>query len=314
MYDVAVKLPLEKRAVLVAAVKALQNASNVVALVLGGSYARGVAQEGSDLDIGIYYGEAAPLSVQEVRIIAESICTPGSLPVVTELYGWGPWVNGGAWIQTPATKVDFVYRNLDQVRGVIEEGQLGVWRHDYEQQPPYGFRSIVYFAETHFCLPLHDPEGEIRALKSAVATYPEVLKTRIVHDSLWGAEFSIWSCDRFASSADVYNAAGCMTRAAQYLVHAIFALNEEYFLNDKYVNGILAQLPKSPHDCAARLADVLSRAGRDAAELRNSLEALRQLWADTVKLTDGAYQPRFDLTAALAPNSTSAHGHHQSVG
>lgn len=309
MHDVSVKLPHGKRQVLVAAIEALKNASNVVALVLGGSYARGVAQEASDLDIGIYYREAAPLSVQEVRAIAESICTPGSLPVVTELHGWGPWVNGGAWIQTPATKVDFVYRNLDQLGGVIEEGQRGVWRHDYDQQPPYGFRSIVYFAETHFCVPLHDPEGEIRELKRAVATYPEPLKKRIMHDGLWGAEFSMWSCDRFAASADVYNAAGCMTRAAQYLVHAIFALNEEYFLNDKHVNGILAQLPKIPHDFARRLADVLSRVGRDAAELCSSLESLRQLWADAVKLTDGAYQPRFDLTAALASNSKSAHGH-----
>ena len=298
MSAVVVELPPGKRQVLGAAIEALKGVSNVVALVLGGSHARGVAQEASDIDIGIYYREAAPLPVGEVRSIAESICTPGSLPVVTELYGWGPWVNGGAWIQTPATKVDFVYRNLDQLRDVIEEGQRGVWRHDYDQQPPYGFRSVVYFGETHFCLPLYDPEGEIRELKKAVACYPARLKTRIVQEGLWGAEFGMWSCDGFAASADVYNAAGCMTRAAQYLVHVIFALNEEYFLNDKHVNRILAQLLKSPHDCAARIAGVLSRPGRNAGELRSSLESLQQLWAETVKLTDGAYQPRFDLTAA----------------
>jgi hypothetical protein len=38
------------------------------------------------------------------------------MPVVTGTYEWGPWVNGGAWIQTSAGKVDFLYKNLDQVR------------------------------------------------------------------------------------------------------------------------------------------------------------------------------------------------------
>jgi hypothetical protein len=303
MIDVAVKLPAQKREVLVAVVDALKNASNVVAVVLGGSYARGVAREDSDLDIGIYYRESAPLPVQEVRSIAESICTPGTIPVVTDLYGWGPWVNGGAWIQTPATKVDFIYRNLDQVRGVLEEGSRGVWRHDFDQQPPYGFRSVVYFGETRFCIPLYDPVGEIRDLKTSVATYPELLKSRIVQDSLWGAEFSMWSCDRFATSTDVYNATGCMTRAAQFLVHAIFALNEEYFLSDKHVTRNLAQLPKRPHNCVTRLEDALSSSGRTASQMRSSLASLWALWADVVKLTDGAYLPRFDLTAALTARS-----------
>src|SRR6185369_15057060 len=100
----------------------------------------------------------APFSVDEVRSVAEKICTPASVPTVTGMYEWGPWVNGGAWIQTPAGEVDFIYRNLDQVRRVIDEGRQGVWRHDYDQQPPYGFRSVAYFGETFFCIPLHDPE------------------------------------------------------------------------------------------------------------------------------------------------------------
>ncbi len=292
------KMPPEKLELLLAAVDSLKSVPNVVALVLGGSYARGLARPGSDIDIGIYYREAAPLPVSAVRAVADSLSAPGSSPVVTDLYGWGPWVNGGAWIQTPAGKIDFVYRNLDQVRQVLEEGARGVWRHDYDQQPPHGFRSVVYFAETHFSVPLHDPESEIRHLKNSVAHYPEPLKTRIVQDSLWGAEFSLWSCEGFASSADVCNAVACMTRAAHYLVHALFALNEEYFLNDKHANRILAQFSRLPSDFVARLAGILSQPGREAHELRDSLRSLEQVWAEAVRLTGGAYQPRFDMTSA----------------
>jgi predicted nucleotidyltransferase len=123
-------MPAEKLRTLNAIAEALQNVSNVVAVVLGGSYARGLARPDSDIDIGIYYREASPFSVAQVRSVAERLCTVGSVPIVTGTYEWGLWVNGGAWIQTPVGKVDFLYRNLDQVQKAVEEGRQAIWRHD----------------------------------------------------------------------------------------------------------------------------------------------------------------------------------------
>ena len=94
----------------------------------------------------------------------------------------------GAWIRTREGKADLLCRNIDQVELVIREGTQGVSRHDYDQQPPFGFRSVAYFGEVHFAIPLHDPRGELARLKQAVAQYPEALKQRIVKDSLWGAD------------------------------------------------------------------------------------------------------------------------------
>jgi len=285
----------DKRRTLNAISEALQNVSNVVAVVLGGSYARGFARADSDIDIGIYYRQAAPLSVDRVRSVAETISTAGSVPIVTGTYEWGQWVNGGAWIQTPVGKVDFLYRNLDQVQGIINEGRRGVWHHDYDQQPPYGFRSIVYFGETLICVPLYDPKGEIARLKESVAEYPELLRNRIVRDSLWGAEFSLEFCRTFGDAADVYNAAGCMTRVAQFLVHALFALNREYFVSDKHAGRLLEQFALRPRDFTLRLTRVLSSPGSDRAQLRRSSQGLGELWLETVALAAGTYKPRFPL-------------------
>jgi len=193
-------------------------------------------------------------------------------------------VNGGGWIQTPVGKVDFLYRNLDQVRNVIEEGRQGVWRHHYDQQPPYGFRSVVYFGEVFICLPLYDPDGEIVRLKKSVAEYPPALKNCIIQQSLWGAEFTLVFSRTFQSSADVYNAAGCRTRVAQFLVHALFALNEGYFVSDKYAGRLLEQFAVQPRDFSARLACVLSHPGDNPAELDRSFELLNTLWLETVAL------------------------------
>lgn len=291
----ALKMPAEKQRTLEDIVERLRSVPNVVAVVLGGSYARGLARPDSDVDIGLCYREGSPFSIDQIRSIAEIICTPGSIPAVTDFYGWGPWVNGGAWIQTPAGKVDFLYRNLNQVETVIEEGHGGVWRHDFDQQPPYGFRSVAYLGETFFCIPLHDPDGEIARLKQSIANYPGALRERIVQDCLWAVEFSLWSCRKFADTADIYNAAGCMTRIAQYLVQALFALNREYFLSDKYANRLIDQFSSCPRDFTSRLASVLAAPGSNTAGLRTSTEHLTLLWLEVIELTGGTYRPRFRL-------------------
>jgi hypothetical protein len=292
-------VPAEKAGLLTEVIDRVRAVPNLVAVVLGGSYASGMAHRNSDLDVGLFYREAAPFAIADVKSVAESIATPGTVPVVTDFYGWGPWVNGGAWIQTPAGKVDFIYRNLDQVRSVIDEGCRGVWRHDYDQQPPHGFRSIVYFAETHVCIPLHDPEGAIAGLKESVAEYPQTLRGRIVQECLWGAEFSLRFCRTFSDAADVYNAASCMIRVAQYLVQALFALNREYFLSDKYAGRQIEQFALRPSDFMARLSRVLSSPGDEPAALNQSTEALVNLWLETVELTNGVYKPLFDLKVSL---------------
>ena len=300
MLDTPLNLPAEKLGTLHSAVEALKDVQNVVAVVLGGSYACGFARPDSDVDIGVYYRERSPFSVDELRLVAHKLCSAGSAPVVTRTYEWGPWVNGGAWIQTPTGKVDFLYKNLDQVQSVIEEALRGIWQHDYDQQPPYGFRSVAFLGETTICVPLYDPEGAIAELKKSVAEYPEPLRNRIVQDTLWGAEFALWSCRAFSLLADIYNAVGCMTRVAQSLVQALFALNRRFFVSDKYAGKVIEHFALRPRDFMSRLAGVLSSCGANSAELGRSYEQLSALWLDTVELTAGAYTPRYDLRVALS--------------
>lgn len=120
------------------------------------------------------------------------------------------------------------------------------------------------------------------------------MRDRVVQESLWGAEFSLWYCRTFASR-DVYIAAGCMTRVAQYLVQALFALNREYFISDKYAKLLIEGFASKPDGFFSRLEIVLSKPGLNSDELRFSVESLSALWRETVEFTAGTYKPRFDL-------------------
>ncbi|MDJ1506886.1 nucleotidyltransferase domain-containing protein [Xanthocytophaga agilis] len=284
-------LPKEKQEILDTIVKDLKGITNVQAIVLGGSYATGTATETSDLDIGIYYYEKAPFDIREIQAIAKKYAKDSS-PTVTGFYEWGPWVNGGAWVKTAYGKVDLLYKNIEQITTTIENAQEGLWENHFEQQPPYGFSSIIFLAETQVCIPLYDPEGIIAKLKSAVQTYPPKLKQLVVQQSLWSAEFTIWHADSFAVKQDVYNTLGCFTRAIKNIVTALFALNELYPISDKRAIQVLEQSTIKPPHLTDKINAVLCV---DMDTLSENVDLLKSLFNEVVDLAQEMYKPAYQL-------------------
>ncbi len=277
----------QRAALLGQLVEELAALPGVVAIVLGGSYAEGAQTPASDMDIGLYYRAEDPFRVREVRQVAEKVAVQP--PTVTGYYAWGPWVNGGAWIQTAAGKVDFLYRNLDQVEQTIDEALAGIVRHDFSQQPTFGFYSTMYLAETQICRPLHDPHKVIAHLKARVAAYPPLLKQKTIADSLWSVEFTLLHADTYAARADVFNTVGCLTRCATNLVQALFALNETYCLSDKRALRTIAGFAAQPIHFGERLTAILAHPGCDTPALTQSVEAMRDLWRETCALSTAYY-------------------------
>ncbi len=288
-------LPPAKQRVLEQAVAGLSRVPNVAAVVLGGSYASGAQHSTSDVDIGVYYHEAAPFSIDEIKHVAGTLARPGALPTVTGFYEWGRWVNGGAWIDTEAGEVDFLYRNLDQVQQAIQDAQQGIVQHDYDQQPANGFYSVGYLAETQICVPLYDPASRIARLKQQVEPYPAKLKQQTVAGALWGAEFTLHFARGFAAQADVYSTVGCLVRAAAGLTQALFALNERYFLSDKRVMETLATFRVLPSGYVSQITRRLACPGGTAAELSETVAELEAAWRSVAALAGELYQPRFGL-------------------
>ena len=294
MIELPGTISLQKGELLGTVVNELKEVPGVVAVVLGGSYACGAQREDSDLDVAVYYQPETSFAISEIRRIATTI-SDNNDPVVTDLYGWGPWVNGGAWIQTQAGKIDLLYRNLDQVRRTIDEAKRGIVHHDYFQQPVHGFYSVIYLAETAACIPLHDSMGRIADLKGRVAKYPSALRQRIVADSLWTAEFTLIHAHKFAAREDIYNTVGCLTRVAAALTQALFALNEVYFMTDKNAMGRIASFKVAPPDYVKHIEALLTRPGETVSELRQSVVNCEAAWTRVVELAGELYVPKFRL-------------------
>lgn len=294
MIDQIPGLSSQKQFILNQLVDELRAVPGIAAIVLGGSYASGTFHEASDLDIGLYYFEARPFSIADIRRVAENASARDQV-TVTGFYEWGAWVNGGAWVHTPHGKVDFLYRNIERVLRTIAEAQEGISRHDYDQQPTHGFFSVIYLAETQICIPLHDPDGVISELKRSVEIYPPKLKEKTIADSLWSAEFTLLHARGFAAQGDVYNTVGCLTRAASNLTQALFALNGKYFQRDKKVMETIAAFPILPSGYVHELNRILAHAGETADELMVAVRGLENLWRSVVYLNGGQYEPKFIL-------------------
>jgi len=269
--------------------------NRVKAVVLGGSYARGRARPGSDIDLGVFYSEADPFSIDRVRELANDINDTAG-PVVAGFYEWGPWVNGGAWLTIGGQRVDLIYRSLEHVERVIADAEAGLYELNYPQQPPFGFFSGTYLGEVQICIPLFDPEARIESLKRHVATYPEALRRAVIQDYLWSAEFGLDAfAVKFAKRSDTYGTAACLTRAVNQLTLVLFAVNRKHLINDKTALDEVADFELVPQEFAPRVQKTFAQLGCSSEQLLGAVESVTRLFRETAELTDGLYQPRFTL-------------------
>jgi len=256
----------------------------VRAIVLGGSRARGTADERSDIDLGIYYDGKHPFSISALGAAAKELDDRRADGLVTSFGDWGPAVNGGGWLEIQGHHVDFLYREIGAVRNAIEDCVAGRPRSIYQLGHPLGFHIQIYAGEIHVCRPLFDPANVIAQLKSEVREYPEKFGIAAVTKHLFDAEFEISIAAKPAERADVMYVAGCLFRAAGFMMLVLYALNRKFFLNEK---GALAESrgfaikPPRFHDT---VASVLGSVGTTSAQLAASVVNFQSLAAELRQL------------------------------
>ena len=258
-------------------VESVSKLDGVVAIVLGGSRARGAADELSDIDLGIYYDASRPFSTVALGAAAQDLDDRHVSGLVTEFGAWGPGVNGGGWLEIRGHHVDFLYRELGAVRDAIDECIAGRPRSIYQLGHPLGFHLQIYAGEVHVCQPLYTIGNAIAELKSLVREYPEKFRAAVVTKHMFDAEFEISISAKPAARGDVMYVAGCLFRAAGFMTLVLYALNRKFFLNEK---GAFAESrrfaikPQRFHDAVAR---ILGNVGRTPAELSASIEGFQNI-------------------------------------
>jgi predicted nucleotidyltransferase len=256
----------------------------VEAIVLGGSRARGTADERSDIDLGIYYDGEHPFSVAALGAAAKELDDRHSDNLVTSFGDWGLAVNGGGWLEIGGNHVDFLYREIGPVRDAIEDCIAARLRSIYQLGHPLGFHIQIYAGEVHVCRPLFDSAGTVARLKARVSEYPETLRTAAVTKHIFDAEFEISIAGKPAERGDVMYVAGCLFRAAGFMMFVLYALNRRFFLNEKGAWAESRGFAIKPARLHETVASVLGKVGTTPAELTASVVSFQNLAAELRQL------------------------------
>jgi predicted nucleotidyltransferase len=254
----------------------LAEIDGVIAVVLGGSRARGTASPDSDIDLGIYYDPAHKPSLAALRALAQALDDRHAADLATEFGEWGPWINGGGWLDIGGQRVDWLYRDLAQVEHEIAECEAGRPRVYYQPGHPHGFYNHIYMGEVFYCQPLFERDDRLSRLKARTTPYPPPLKQALIA-GLWEAHFSLENARKPAKRGDVTHVVGYLYRTAAVITQALFALNERYCINEKGAVAQVETFPRRPANFQTRISALLGASGTDADALVKSVADMETL-------------------------------------
>jgi predicted nucleotidyltransferase len=274
----------ELKPMLDAMTERLQAVDGVVAVALGGSRARGRADSGSDVDLGLYYRRRLPPAVDQLRAVAAELDDNHPEAAATELGAWGPWIDGGAWLVVGGRRVDWIYREVERVESFVDACLRGEVTSAWQPGHPLGFHSHIYAGEVHCALPLADGEGVLAALKARTATYPPRLRRALQRDFLWQAAFALEVAAAGSARCDVLHVVASLTQCAGALVQVLLALNERYYVGEKRALDEVATLALVPSGFAAAVRDVLAEPGRAPAALAEGVRRMEALMSEVKAL------------------------------
>lgn len=258
----------------------LQSVKGIAAIALGGSRARGNHTQKSDVDLGIYYQPENPPDLVALNHLAAELDDTHRQNLITPISGWGKWINGGGWLKIEGVPVDFLYRDVAQVSRVIDDCYAGQITIDYQPGHPHGFISSIYMGEVAICLPLYDPQGVLDALKARTTPYPIQLKEATINKFAWEISFSLFIAQKAVARGDIAYAAGCCFRSVACINQVLFALNEEYLLNEKGAIAIANGFALCPRNYQERVESVFALLTVDAKSIVDAITILDEVEQD----------------------------------
>ena len=255
---------------------AVAEVPGVVGVVLGGSRARGAHTPESDTDLGLYYRR--PFDTGALGALAQRVA--GRSAAVTAPGGWGPWVDGGGWLEVGGHPVDWIYRDLARVHEIWAGASQGHYAFHQQTGHPLGFADHAYAGELALGRILADPTGELAKLQANVRVYPPALSEALV-TGLWEADFLVANARKAVSRGDSAYVAGCLFRVVGVCAHALHGAAGAWLINEKGAVAAVAALPGAPERFRERVDQMFAGVDGDPVRLSGAIDTAADLVLDT---------------------------------
>ena len=229
-----------------AAAGAYTDNPNVRAVMVGGSVARGCADEFSDVEIGIFW-RTPPSDAERMEAVSrmggevwkfEPFChgRAGEHLGLSEATLESEWHQGTAMV----SPIHLTIEAAEERIGALIDG-LDTASHNYE-----------FAAAIHYGVPLYG-DALIEEWKRRVGAFPTRLAVKLVQENLWLGPWFNWA--GYSERIDHLVVMQHLIWMQQRIVSILAALNREYLpsLEYKWVGWFIDRLSIKPADCALRL-------------------------------------------------------------
>jgi len=260
----------------------LEAVPNIVGIVLGGSRARGIHEHDSEIDIGIYYENS--LDIEALNKIATKLDDENRENLITQIGEWGEWINGGGWLVIDGYHVDFIFRDINKVAEVMEECMKGMVTTHYHTGHPHAYLNMMYMGEISICKILFEKNNRISVLQAKTNPYPKALKDAIINYFLFEANFSLMFAKANVNKDDSSYVMGHCYRIISCLNHVLFAINEEYCINEKKAVRMIDQFAKKPVNYKERIDQVVHFISADLESANQAINILAEPISETEQL------------------------------
>jgi hypothetical protein len=221
----------------------------------------GLLYDGTSLDLPALRDAAARLHGAPVDVAG-----PG---------GWGPWVDGGAWLSVDGTAVDLILREVQRVRTQRDRALRGEFAVHHQTGHPLGFLDVAYAAEVAICRPLAGDAELVEELRDGLDPYPRPLRDALI-GQLSIAEFIIGGAATALPRGDLAYLQMCAATALMWCAHAWHAKAGVWVTNEKGLVPGVAGLPIDTDGFTRRALEALA-----TTDPRSSLAAVADLVAST---------------------------------
>ena len=260
-------------AILEKIVDLLHGISGLEAIVLGGSQARGSQDRDSDIDIGLYYHQET-IDWSQVEKQAQELDQEHRENLLAKPGEWGEWVNGGCWLMIDNKHVDLILRDIERVKKAIQEGQEGIVTPHYQVGHPHAYLNIMYMGELAVSKLLWYRDENIYRLKSFAEEYPQKLKEKIISQFFFEAMFSQELAEKNAARDDIYYVVAHLIRSVSALNQVLFALNEQYCINEKKAVKMIDAFNVRPDSYKEKIDNIFYLSGFNLLEACKDLKQL----------------------------------------
>lgn len=234
----------------------LEEVPGVIGIVLGGSYATGTATPTSDIDFGLIYDGRTPFDLAALARLCSELDDSGSAqPSV--IGGWGPWVDGGAWLTVQGQRVDVIYRDFRRIEQSVHDALAGRVHLFTQVGHPHGIHAHQYAGELASAVLLHDPQGALAELKTQVTPYPPALGVALQAHYGWQKSFWLEGAVKGEQRRDVHYVQGCLYQAVMAFVQELCAKSGVWLLNEKGALARAAAQSGAPAELEARVTAAL---------------------------------------------------------